>query len=299
MEELSPTKSLVAGASISAKAVNQDAFQIIKNTKVPLSAAVVADGLGSHYGAEIASSIAVASIGQSMDLLTSSAELDMPAIFCQASRAIAAYLTSHADLLPPNLNMQNAFGTTGICCAETARELVLSYIGNGAIFHIRGNFTEFPQSQLLPWAALNYLNPHSTPKNGKNALYRILSPFAPDVTHPTVLRITKDDDLFGDIVLICTDGVYSFDQVPMGRDPDRNIWISAEPSILLFMESLKRFFTQSPSQERLQEHLDSYLARLQAANLVTDDCTVCVLMTGKVLQRQRELVARIDAEGLK
>ena len=49
----------VAAASLTNKVVNQDACGVVLNEKARLSAIVVADGLGSHYGAEIASRIAV------------------------------------------------------------------------------------------------------------------------------------------------------------------------------------------------------------------------------------------------
>jgi serine/threonine protein phosphatase PrpC len=290
MAKLSPLRGLVAGSTISAKPVNQDAFCVVRNEKVPLAAAIVADGLGSHFGAEIASSIAAATIAAGLDKLTTAAQLDLHGLFCEASRAIAQYRTEHADSLPPNLDWQNAFGTTAVCAVETDHELLLAYIGNGGIFHIRGNFNTFPKSQLLPWTAVNYLNPHALPRDGKNVIYQVLSPYGSGgATAPTILTLTKDDELLGDIILICTDGVYSFDQVPMGRDSDRKVWISAEPSTTLFFEALDCFFTGPTSQDRLNRCVETYLTNLKAANLVCDDCTVGVLITEKALEFQDHL----------
>ncbi len=95
----------------------------------------------------------------------------------------------------------------------------------------------------------------------------------------------------GDIILICTDGVYSFDQVQMGRDSDQKVWISAEPSTTLFFEALNSFFSNSPSQAGLNYCIDTYLVNLKAANLVCDDCTVAVLITQKALEYQDQLKA--------
>jgi two-component sensor histidine kinase len=72
--------------------------------------------------------------------------------------------------LPADLDWRNAFGTTVLCAVETIDHIVVGYLGNGAIIHIRGNFTTFPPSQLLPWTAINYLNPHTISQGGKNTM---------------------------------------------------------------------------------------------------------------------------------
>jgi serine/threonine protein phosphatase PrpC len=295
MTTLSPLRGFVAGSTISAKAVNQDAFCIVRNEEVPLSAVIIADGLGSHFGAEIASSIAATTIGAGLDEMTTATQLNIHALFCEASQAIAQYTTMHANSLPLDLEWQNAFGTTAILAVETKHELLLAYIGNGAIFHIRGNFNTFPTTQLFPWTAVNYLNPHALPRGGKNALYQVLSPYNPPApVTPTVLTLSKDEEVLGDIILICSDGIYSFDQVPMGRDSDQKVWISAEPSLTLFFEALDGFFAQTPSQECLNRGVEEYLTKLKAANLVCDDCTVGVLITEKALEYQRQLKAKTE-----
>src|SRR5262249_2604018 len=147
--------------------------------------------------------------------------------------------------VPADLDWNSAYGTTVLCAFETPRSIMLAYLGNGAIFHIRGNFNTFPASQLLPWAAINYLNPHSLSQNGKNVLYKLLSPRGRDgEIIPTVLTLGKDQDVFGDIVLVCSDGIHSYDQTAIGTDDEGRLWISGDETVRLFFESLKLFFEQ-------------------------------------------------------
>lgn len=285
--------SLFATATISAKHVNQDAEEIAYNPEFPLAAVVVADGVGSHYGAEVASAIVASYLARKLKALLPGECLDMRRLFAGAQQCLRNEVEANLESLPPDLDRNHAFGTTAICVAETANVLTFGYAGNGGIFHIRGNFNTFPSSQLLPWSAINHLNPHALSVQGKNVMYQLLSPWGtPEATVPSVVTISKDDDRFGDIVLCCTDGIYSYDQTAIGRDDKQNIWISGEDSMARFYKNLARFFEAEPSADALQKTLDAYLADLATAGLLHDDCTVGVLITQKALAYQAQLRER-------
>src|SRR5216684_3865592 len=248
---------LVATGTTSLKMVNQDACKVAVNPRVPLAGVIVADGVGSHYGAEVASEVVAVSLAAQLQALGPGERVDMRRLFAAAHFRLQNQIEEQLETLPPDLDWKNAFGTTAICVAETAGELTFGYVGNGGIFHIRGNFNTFPPSQLLPWNAVNHLNPHSIPVHGKNVMYKLLSPKStPEESTPSVVTVSKDDTPFGDIVLCCTDGVYSYDQTPIGRDDQKSIWISGEKSMALFYESLARFFEGEPSSGALQATLD-------------------------------------------
>jgi hypothetical protein len=290
------SKSLVAGATLSIKATNQDAFGVAKNDAAHLSGIVVADGVGSHYAAEIGATVVARAIARGLGSLAASDRLCLRRMYHDAWRDVQRYIDDHADSLPQDIDWQNAFGTTAVCAVETTDGLTLGYVGNGGIFHLRGNFNQFPASQLLPWSALNYLNPHSVPRNGKNVMYKLLAPRSgPEEIAPSVMSLTKDDTSFGDIVVCCTDGIYSYDQVAIGRDDEKNIWISGEPAITRLFDSLSTFFDGEVSDQALAACLERYLAELHAANLVSDDCTVAVLITEKALAFQASMRLRRTA----
>src|SRR5438034_132361 len=150
MDGVNPTTTLVAAASLTNKVVNQDACGVVVNDKAALSAIVVADGLGSHYGAEIASRIAVDTAARYLQATECASDLNLDDVFSAARDAIDAYASQDTLATPPDLDWDNAFGTTLLCAVETRDLVTVGYLGNGGIFHIRGDFHSFPKSRLLP-----------------------------------------------------------------------------------------------------------------------------------------------------
>lgn len=283
-------RTLAAAATIGNKPVNQDAFAVARNGDAGLVAILVADGVGSHFGAEVASAMVVAKLREALETAVSPCEIDIPSLFFDARTHLERHVKQHAGDLPADLDWHNAFGTTLLCGVERNDHIILGYVGNGGIFHLRGNFNCFPPSQLLPWTAVNYLNPHSFSQDGKNILYDVLSVNPEHEMTPTVLNLRKSRDRFGDIVMICSDGLYSYDQVPIGKDDQDHIWISGEQSVALFFQYLNRFFTGDEYTDRtLQAALEEYLAEIRARGLVADDCTLAVMVTGAALRFQRSL----------
>jgi serine/threonine protein phosphatase PrpC len=283
-------RTLAAAATIGNKHVNQDAFAVARNEEAGLVAILVADGVGSHFGAEVASAMVVANLRKALEQTVSPCEIDIPSLFLDARTHLERHVKQHAGDLPADLDWQNAFGTTLLCGVERSDHIILGYVGNGGIFHLRGNFNCFPPSQLLPWTAVNYLNPHSFSQDGKNILYDVVSVNPEHEMTPTVLSLRKSGDRFGDIVMICSDGLYSYDQVPIGKDDQDHIWISGEQSVTLFFQHLNRFFTgEEYTDQALQAALEGYLAEIKARGLVTDDCTLGVMVTGAALRFQRSL----------
>lgn len=58
----------------------------------------------------------------------------------------------------------------------------------------------------------------------------------------------------------------------------------------LFFETMKSFFAgRDYAEEVLQASLEKYLARLRLNNLVTDDCTLGVLITERAICYQQTL----------
>jgi hypothetical protein len=299
---MSTTKrtTLLASASMSNKPVNQDSLALVRNERAGLSAAIVADGIGSHYGAETAAAIAVEALRNQLDQIVASSALDFKNMFQCAADELTAYVKSQATALPPGLHEGNSFGTTLLCVAETDAHIVAAYVGNGAILRIRGNFLSFPPALPLPWCIQNLLSPHSISENGRAALYKWISPWAPSAASvPDQICFAKNQDPYGEIVLACSDGLYSADQTVVGKDDSNRVWISAEPALLLLVAHLRHLFTLPALDDAtLQSALEDYLAELQANGMVDDDCSVAALITEQALRYQASHKAHSNLGGL-
>jgi hypothetical protein len=106
----------------------------------------------------------------------------------------------------------------------------------------------------------------------------------------------KDDELFGDIVVVCSDGICSYDQTPIGRDGQGRIWIGSDETLELLFDVLKAFLSREQwTSDALREALSAYLVTLREKNLVTDDCTLGILITDRALAYQEVLRASAQA----
>jgi PPM family protein phosphatase len=277
----------VAASTLTNKSENQDWFSKITNASLQLHGVVVTDGLGSFSHAKEASRIVAKFISTSIEELKDVSQIKFEDIFFQAKKILIEYANENGILAE-----ENTLGTTAIVLVHYPmpdREyntIKIAYVGNGGIFHIRGNFNHFNESQLIPWNALNYLNPHSIQEDGKEALYKLISASKNyDEAVPTILTI-RTDPKFGDIFMICTDGVYSFDQVQVGKDNQSRIWVSAEKATSLFYEELNEYFKSDNSID-LEQHLSNYLDKLNKIEPLDDDATIGVLVTEAAIKYQK------------
>jgi serine/threonine protein phosphatase PrpC len=296
MVNQSKKATLLAAASRAGKPGNQDAWAVVRNPLAGLNAVIVADGVGSHYGAAEAAAVAVEAVRRELACLEAAGPLSGPgALLVGAQRELESYVAQRRAELPAGLNADNSFGTTLLCAVETAERICAAYAGNGALLHLRANFSRFPSTLLWPWSVMNYLNPHAVPKQGRNVLYQIVSPFAP--IQFTEFAFSKDERLFGDVIVACTDGICSADEVPAGKDPQGRVWVQAEPHLLLLLRHLSEFFRQGEySDAVLQVSLEKYLDELVQGGLIDDDSTVAVLVTSQALNYHLHLNDRRCAE---
>jgi serine/threonine protein phosphatase PrpC len=294
-------ESLVAIATLSPKCVNQDACAVVKSCTSPTLGVVVCDGIGSHLGAEYASAYAADSIAQELNQLPfeAIAALDasaMTRIYKNACITIAERSVQHETNGAPAL-AEFPPGTTALTALELQHSIVLAYTGNGSIWHVRANFNEFPEAALLPWSAINLLNPHSQPVKGKNQLFRFLSATAgPDEATPSVIMLSKDEQLMGDIIAVVTDGIWSYDQAVIGQN-EMGVWIHAESTLPLLYRHLNEFFRRGNiSESALQAALNVYLDAVRASGKMADDITIGLLITGRAVAYQRSMNARVTSE---
>lgn len=264
---------LAATGTITNKSENQDAHIELENS------IIVADGLGSLSFAGVASQIVVQSINaELLNNFEKSERNDFKQIFENAKRKLINQATETG-------NDANHYGTTVIVALDKQEELEIAYAGNGAIWHIKGNFNEFPSTYLFPWNAVNLLNPHSIPQGGKEALYRLVSANSSfQEAEPSIINLRKDN-FFGDILMICTDGIFSNDQLNMGSN-SAGKWIKLEETMNLFFQKLKIYFEEvtEPNRENLNEFVTNYLEAIKP--IIDDDASIGILITPQVLQYQ-------------
>lgn len=281
-------KSVLATATNTSKSENQDNKGEFEGTH--FNSIFIADGLGSFKYPRLASERVIDFFKASAkDLNEAKAKGHNPKfseVFKLAKQKLIDF--ANENLKEEEKNEQNLFGTTAITLFETEDKISIAYAGNGAVWHIRGNFNEFPVSYHFPWNAVNYLNPHTIPEQGKEALYRLItnnSDFAECV--PSTLEIEKDKS-FGEIIMICTDGIYSADQLKAGKN-EKGVWVKYETSMLKFFEYLTHFFktNQHYSKESIEQTLNQYLEELKPT--LDDDATIGILITKEVLNYQNEI----------
>lgn len=288
-------------ASATLKNINQDFFVATEIPNGEQKLMVIADGIGSFYKAEVASEFVCKFVN---DRLMTTKVGEMPnfrCLFDEAQLALRQHIEDVYKLEMADVDTQKAFGTTIISCIETDNIIYLAYLGNGGIYHFRGNFNHFPASSpqnSLPWCAINLLNPHSIWEKGKNAMYKFIAYEKKNyATIPSCISILKDNEYFGDIIVLCTDGVFSYDQVDVGAASDGNIWVSAEETIILLNHYLKLFFYQEEwTNETLTKSLEMYLEDLKGKKLMSDDCTISVLINAQALSFQKKQKNRKENE---
>lgn len=278
-------KSLIATSTITNKSENQDCKGEVESDD--FNAIFIADGLGSYKYAKLSSERVVDFfMNEAKQFQGKILNVNFSEVYKSAKQKLIDFAN---DVITTEDNRdENLFGTTLISVVETEKKIKISYAGNGAIWHIRGNFNEFPDSYLFPWNAVNILNPHTIPQNGKEALYRLISnndDFSECI--PSTLELEKDNE-YGEIIMICTDGIYSGDQLKAGKN-DKGIWIKYEPAMLKFFEYLSHFFKSNTfyNKESVEQILFQYLDEIKP--LLDDDATIGILISKRTLNYQNEI----------
>ena len=297
---MSGNQTLACVVSVTARAGrgrNEDAGAVAFVPRGGLQGVVVADGLGSYSQAGRAALLAVY---EAVAWLRDRGEHFGRGGFTRLFADVHGVLRSYARELARGGDPEpRVFGTTLLVAVDTGGELAAAYAGNGAIWHIRGNLDEFP-SATPPWNAVNLLNPHTVPRGGREALYNILDAAEERPPVPTVVSVSKDPR-FGDILLLCTDGVSPAGQAGRGT--------GAGLAVIAIHQALRDLFAawDGESDLPLRAALEGCLSELRDRGVLEDDATVGVLVTADALRYHRraraangaraEEIARTGQEG--
>ncbi|MBC8111142.1 MAG: protein phosphatase 2C domain-containing protein [Verrucomicrobia bacterium] len=247
-----PENTLLAAATLGNKPINEDACITLVHEAAGFNAVIVADGLGSYTHAEHASAFAVNWMKKKLEQLDDVQAIDFQEFFVLLKHALVKYADEFENDNEVVLDRYSSMGTTLICAVETADEYIFGYVGNGAIWHIKANFNDFSAARLLPWNASNYLNPHTIEEGGREALFKLVSPSDNfEEISPVVIRLSKDKS-FGDWLMICSDGVFSQDQLRVGKN-STGIWMKVEDSMVNFYKMMNDFFEEMYAKEQPTE----------------------------------------------
>lgn len=286
-------QSIFGKGTLSLKEVNQDSVVAISLPELNSNLIAVADGLGSFYQSEFASAFVCQNLIEVLKRQNNIDNLFLENVFEEITLNLKEKVQEKFEGRELS---KNNFGTTLLCCIETANEFIIGYLGNGGIFHLRGNFNCFPERFYLPWNSINLLNPHSIEKSGKNALYKLIEPnYKAGQIVPSVIKIRKDQMHFGDIIMICSDGVYSYDEVQVGKDSNGKIWISGEETMERLYRHLKNFLSEADyTEELLNAMILKYLEELKTENLIHDDTSLALIITDKAQSFQLHQIEHIE-----
>ncbi len=253
------------------KVVNEDAIDQMENNTLQFKGVILADGIGSHYKADEGAAFCVQSLKRMLEKCNHTSELNFKELF----KAVQSELQqTFSDQVPEGHSKTQAYGTTLMCVLEFEEKYVVAYIGNGSLWHIRGNFAHFSPQRYFPWSALNLLNPHTVDEGGKEVLYKFMAlEVSAEQIVPSVLEISKDNSLYGELILCSTDGLYSNDHNPVAKDREGNLWIAGDRKLNALLQLLKERDFAHLDRELMNQALTDYLEMVKEQKLMDDDLT--------------------------
>jgi serine/threonine protein phosphatase PrpC len=280
-------KSLCCVASLTSKLDkgNEDAAAILGGNEPGFHGVAIADGLGSYTHAREAAQFVTAQAADLSKTLRLDSGESLSELFTQVRHGLRSHFRHRPD---PPLSEEGSYGTTLLVAVETCNQLLVAYAGNGGIWHLRGNFDDSAGPTRIPWCSVNYLQPHSVFIEGKEHLYNLIDLSEQFDDHPPTVITVNKDLRFGDILALCTDGIYSADKALHGTDPKGDLWIGAGAAMVAFYEFLRSYFSQPCEGPKLEELMQQYLRDLGDRDLLDDDATLGIIITGEALLHQQK-----------
>lgn len=196
--------------------------------------------------------------------------------------------------------------TTFTTIIELEDSYLVSYLGNGSILYIRGDFWSF-WGRRWPWCVTDLMIGHSfLNETGKETLYGIVGPSGL-TARVRCLQLWKDTEC-GEILALCSDGISSPDNLRVGNDTHNKLWIEVNPHIDVFINTiLKQYFENTGRQitplsllekmtpvESMARHtetlslLENTLEDFLEGRIFDDDATLGVLISPRAREHYLE-----------
>lgn len=220
---------------------NKDHDVVNSNCSNDFTWGVICDGVSSSFEPRIGAQSACNTISSFFARYSSNSNLRLD--YNDIYSTVTTEINELASKLihPWEKNVKSLHATTVITAFQREANIEFSYCGNGAILEIRKEWFQLPDDIPTPWGISNYLNPHSKIVDGDNKLFKTIKArqnrnvkFSPDI-----VSITRNENL-DSYFLICSDGLYSSDEISTGWKEDTNDYVLFENQILiLFLMVLK------------------------------------------------------------
>lgn len=284
-EDINPLGPIAAFAH-GQKGKDQDAAGSRVEPNKALQMAIVADGIGQSHNAGEGARWLVKNLINELEPNTSFYKKQVDVTLSLLKEKFKEKL-GLPELKPDEVQR---YGTTLLLIHETPDTYHIAYLGNGAIFHIRPQQLGLPSN--LPWYSVNMLNPHSVFQQGKEALTRYFSPDASDAqVEPTFLTLSKNQHS-GDILIACTDGIFSQDSILGGLAANGDIYTRIDANMLALYESLRALAKQPIiDQESLLQMIKDYLAEMHtegSTRPADDDTALAISITPAAVRYMKE-----------
>ena len=284
-------KLIACATDTNKKSINQDYCLVVENKVIGISGVIIADGIGSHFKSEIAAKFCSIKLKELVEQVQTIEELNFEILYRDVKVSLMEFAKNSDEFDFNTIDKNSSLGTTLICILDCGNTYFIAYSGNGSIWHIDGRFNTFGKNFYLPWNSVNLLNPHTIEQDGKAALYRYVS-ISDRQYLPTILILNKNQYSPGEIILATTDGIFSNDAVPIGKDSNDTIWIKGEETMPILYSQLSDFLSRNPKDakaEDLEFVLAQYLSELKEKTIMHDDTTIGVIISENTIEYHQSI----------
>ena len=276
------TPAVCASASKASKQTNEDAHAHFRGEHLAFVA--IADGLGSSPDCHIASGLVIDSIDRYLRRLdrpdASLSMKDVTELWTTVAATIENFCQGNPRKYPEG---SHPLETTLLFAVDLPENYVISYVGNGSVWLVRGDYWEF-LPRRWPWCIADLLIGHSSfSPQGREVLYGTLGSIGL-TSAPHTLFISKDQTC-GEIIMLTTDGISSRDHARIGEDANHKLWQEVDPHIRVILENDVPPYLRTAlaiGEEQRSVHLQSAIDHFLTPITFDDDATIGVLVADKV-----------------
>ncbi len=180
---------------------------------------LVCDGIGGHEGGDVASQLAISTIGQQLspllEQLSHQPQADPIAITLAIEQAISVAndnISQHND--QGHRQARDRMGTTLVMALVIGVHIYIAHVGDSRAYHISPNSCRqitFDDDVAAREVRLGYgFYADVVHRSGTGALIQALGMSHSTALHVTIERLILDDDI---VLLLCSDGLSDYDRV--------------------------------------------------------------------------------------
>ena len=280
--------AVCTSASKTSKQTNEDSHVHFRGEHIGFIA--IADGLGSSPDCQIASGLAADTVDRHLRRLdrpgASLSMTDVAELWTNVGEAFKNYYHANFKAYPEG---SHPLETTLLLAVDLPDCYVISYVGNGSAWLVRGDYWDF-FPRRWPWCITDLLIGHSSfSQGGREVLYGTLGPIGL-TSEPHTLIISKDKT-YGEIVILTTDGISSRDHARVGEDPNHKLWQEVDPYLRDILEKRLSPYLQSTLTDQEKErsaHIESMVNTFLASTTFDDDATLGIFVSERVFQSVAE-----------